>query len=67
MRRNHTKGHQSSYTTEYIRFPGRPDLTRITAEPLKTVYINCNAAWWATKEHTIKSPDDPLLKKLIRA
>lgn len=66
MRRIRPKTCPSAYTTEYVHFPSRPDLVRVTAQPLKTVYINRDAAWWATSEYTIKSEHDPLLGRLMK-
>ena len=63
MRRNNRA---NQYTTEYIRFPSRPDLLKIIAEPAKTIYINLCAGWWASGEHTIKNPGDPMLRRLMK-
>lgn len=66
MRKNHTKNSPTTYTTEYVRIPSRPDLYKITAEPLKTIYINVCAGWWAHDERTIRNPDDPILRKIMK-
>ena len=66
MRRNYARSKQKAYTTEYVHLPALPHVLKVTAEPLKTVYINRDAAWWATSEQIIKNENDPLLGRLMK-
>lgn len=66
MRKNHTRKAPANYTTEYIRLPHRPDLARITLEPMKTICINMCAFPGCDREYIAKRHDDHLLQIIQR-
>lgn len=65
-RHNHIQGKKRQsmadrFDSDYIDLPERPDITRIYAVPLKTVYHNIAAAPWAHETYTVQNWSDPLM------
>lgn len=70
-RRNHTiRKNRSSlidhYDTEYVSLPEYPQYNSVVAIPLKTIFLNIDAAPGANDFHVAKHYGDPVLKKLAK-
>lgn len=53
------------YDSDYIDLPEYPQIARINAVPLKTVYHNIAAADWATEIYTAQSWSDKVLQLIV--
>lgn len=66
-RRNHIKhprcpSIEDRFDTDVCFLPHRPEIDRIIAVPLKTIFRNMDAAPWATEVYTARKFDDNLLR-----
>ena len=69
VRHNHPKHPRNPmftdrYDLDYVSLPERPDLIRIIAKPLKTIYVNLDADFTADDFHVAKRLDDPIMRKI---
>lgn len=70
-RHNHTRRHRKPsiadrWDSDYIDLPEYPEIGRIHAAPLKTVYHNIAAGPWAQEVYEIRSWDDPMMQIISR-
>lgn len=70
-RHNHIQGKKRQsmadrFDSDYIDLPEHPEITRIYAVPMKTVYHNIAAAPWADSIYTAQSWEDPMIKIIGR-
>lgn len=52
---------EDRFDTDVCFLPNHPEIDRIIAVPLKTIYRNVDAAPWAEEVVTVRSFDDRLL------
>lgn len=57
---------EDKFDRDYAHLPEYPQYTTITIIPMKTIFINMDAAPWANDFHVARSENDPVAKKLIR-
>lgn len=60
-RKNRRPGIADRWDSDYIDLPEHPEISRIHAVPLKTVYRNIAAAPWAREVYEIRSWNDPMM------
>ena len=70
-RRNHTRRGrrmkmEDRFDMDYVNLPECPQFTTITIIPMKTIFINLDAAENANDFHVARSEHDPIAKKVIR-
>lgn len=70
-RHNHIRGKKRQsmadrWDSAYIDLPEFPEIGRIHAVPLKTVYRNIAAAPWAREVYEIRSWNDPMMQIIAR-
>lgn len=57
----HTNKHRpitDNFDRVYIELPGLPQISTIVAMPLKTIFINSTAAYWANVDKVIFDLDE---------
>lgn len=57
---------EDRFDTDVCFLPNRPDIDRIIAVPLKTIFRNADAAPWAEDVVTVRRFDDELLELIRR-
>lgn len=70
-RHNHIRGKKRQsmadrFDSDYIDLPEHPEITRICAVPLKTVFHNIAAGEWATEIYTAQSWSDPMMQIIAK-
>ena len=68
-RRNHAKHNRRSnmqdrFDTDYVSLPEYPQYNSIAVIPLKTIYLNLDAASNANDFYVIRSYNDPMMRRL---
>ena len=68
-RRNHPKHMRTPiftdrYDLDYVHLPECPGIIRIIARPMKTTYINLDAAFDADDFHVARNLDDPMMQMI---
>lgn len=57
----------NTFDLDYVMLPDYPEINKIIAIPLRTVFVNLNANFEGTLDYTAKCVDDPMLKYIGRA
>lgn len=52
------------YDLDYVNLPEHPNWNRIVVRPLKTIYINLDAAFDADDFYVARSFSDPILRRI---
>ena len=68
-RRNHVKHSRrpmltDRYDLDYVSMPEYPQYTQFIVKPLKTIFVNLDAAFEADDFYVIRSYDDHMMRKL---
>lgn len=57
---------EDRFDVDYVNLPECPQFTTITIIPMKTIFINLDAAADANDFHVARSEHDPIAKKVLR-
>ena len=68
-RRNHLKHSRrpmlaDHYDLDYVSMPEYPQYIQFIVKPLKTIFVNLEAAFESDDFYVIRSYDDPMMRKL---
>lgn len=55
---------EERFDRDYVSLPEYPQYTTITIIPMKTIYINMDAAPWANDFYVARSCSDPVARKV---
>lgn len=64
-KRNRRRSVADRFDTDYIELPEYPDIARVIAVPMKTIYINIAADMGAMEIYTAWSWCDKVLQKIV--
>lgn len=54
------------YDLDYVYLPECRRYNRIIVRPLKTIFVNLDADFWADDFYVVRSFSDPMMRKLER-
>lgn len=54
------------YDLDYVNLPEFRRYNRIIVRPLKTIFVNLDAAFWSDDFYVVRSFNDPMMRKIER-
>ena len=55
------------YELDYVHLPQYTNYNRIVVKPMKTVFVNLDADFWADEMYVVRSCNDPVYRDMQKA